>query len=332
MPRSARQKEKLLILLDLLQRESDEEHPISVPALLEALAQEGIAAERKSVYDDIDTLRARGYDIVLERGRGYYLASRSFELPELKLLVDAVQSSKFISQGKSRVLIGKLEGLCSVHQAGALQRQVYVSGRVKTMNETVLYTIDAIYDAIAQDRQITFRYFDYNVRKEKVFRHNNKRYQVSPAGLLRSDECYYLVALEGEQVRNYRVDRMASTALSEEPRVPEAAQQDMAAYTRRHFGMFSGQERTVRLRCPNYLVRVMLDQFGPDILLIPDGADHFTLSAPVAVSPQFYGWLFGLGPEVELLSPADARQEYAQLLQQTWQHHAENADHAGQHS
>lgn len=318
MPRSAHQKEKLLVLLDILSRESDEEHPLSVPELIQALEREGISAERKSIYDDMDTLRARGYDIILERGRGYYLASRPFEVAELKLLVDAVQSSKFISESKSRTLIRKLERLCSAHQAGALQRQVVVAGRVKTMNESVLYSIDAIHDAISSNRQLTFQYFDYNVEKKKVFRHDGKRYQVSPVGLLRSDESYYLIALDAVSGarRHYRVDRMAAPQVDELPRVPGCREIDMGAYARRHFGMFSGQEQPVKLRCPNSLAHVILDRFGLDAMLIPDGTGHFTITVEVAVSQQFYGWVFGLGPEVQILAPAPVREEYAARLRQ----------------
>lgn len=316
MPRSAHQKEKLLTLLDILFRDTDEDHPMPLTGLIEALERQGISAERKSIYADLDTLRQRGWDIVLDRGRGYYLAWRPFELPELKLLVDAVQSSKFISEGKSRSLIKKLESLCSRYQAVALQRQVFVSGRAKTMNEAVLYSIDAIHEAIGQNRQISFRYFDYNVKKEKVFRHGGKVYQVSPVGLLRSDESYYLVALVQGEKRHYRVDRMAQLRVTDQKREPGCDDLDMAAYTRRHFGMFSGQQRQVKLRCPNNLAHVMLDRFGLDTMLIPDGENHFTLTVDVAVSQQFFGWLFGLGPEVEVLEPQDVRQQLARQLAQ----------------
>lgn len=316
MPRSAHQKEKLLTLLDILFRDTDEDHPMPLTGLIEALERQGISAERKSIYADLDTLRQRGWDIELDRRRGYYLAARPFELPELKLLVDAVQSSKFISEGKSRSLIKKLESLCSRYQAVALQRQVFVSGRAKTMNEAVLYSIDAIHEAIGQNRQISFRYFDYNVKKEKVFRHGGKVYQVSPVGLLRSDESYYLVALVQGEKRHYRVDRMAQLRVTDQKREPGCDDLDMAAYTRRHFGMFSGQQRQVKLRCPNNLAHVMLDRFGLDTMLIPDGENHFTLTVDVAVSQQFFGWLFGLGPEVEVLEPQDVRQQLARQLAQ----------------
>lgn len=316
MPRSANQKLKLLCLCRILWERTDEDHPLTVPELIQALEAWDIKAERKSIYDDMEALRTLGMDVQSRKGKspGWFLGERTFQLAELKLLVDAVQSSKFISQNKSRALIKKLEGLCSRHQAGSLQRQVFVSGRVKTMNEAVLYSIDAIHEAIAQNRQITFRYFDYDVNKQKVFRHGGKRYQVSPAGLLRSDESYYLVALADGEKRHYRVDRMAQTQLSGQPRQPGCEQLDLAAYTRRHFGMFSGEERQVKLRCPNRLAHVMLDRFGLEVMLVPDGEDHFTLTADVAVSQQFFGWLFGLGGEVEVLAPREVRQALADQL------------------
>lgn len=313
MAKHTQQKEKLLLLLDYFRRETDEQHPVTVPELIQMLEQNGISAERKSIYDDIAILQSRGCDIISERRRGYYLASREFELAELKLLVDAVQSSKFISAGKSRSLISKLETLCSRHEAGALQRQVYVTGRPKTMNEAVLYSIDAIHDAISHNRQLSFRYFDYNWKKEPVFRHDGKVYTVSPVGLLRNDEFYYLVALELGQLRHYRVDRICSPQVLEQPRESGWESVDLTQHAQVHFGMFSGNLCTVRLRCPNYLSHTMLDRFGMDCMLIPDDSDHFTFSAEVAVSDQFFGWLFALG-EVELLSPEEIRAQYAQRL------------------
>lgn len=316
MAKTRNQKAKILYLLKLFQEETDEEHPISRKEIEERLADMGIRSERKSLYDDIETLKNFGLDIAYrkERPEGYYLAQREFELPELKLLVDAVQSSRFITEKKSDILIRKIEKLTSRHEAGKLQRQVVVADRIKAMNESIYYNVDKLHTAIAQNRQITFRYFDYDVNKQKVFRHGGKRYQVSPAGLLRSDESYYLVALADGEKRHYRVDRMAQTQLSGQPRQPGCEQLDLAAYTRRHFGMFSGEERQVKLRCPNRLAHVMLDRFGLEVMLVPDGEDHFTLTADVAVSQQFFGWLFGLGGEVEVLAPREVRQALADQL------------------
>lgn len=320
MPKSPHQKRKLLVLLELLQRQSDEDHPIPLSGLSAALEREGISAERKTIYDDLETLRVQGYDIQNRKREGYYLADRPFQLPELKLLVDAVQSSKFISQRKSSQLISKLEQLTSVHEAAKLQRQVYVTGRVKTMNERVYYTIDAIHDAIAAGVRVRFRYFDYNVSKEKVYRKDGTYYEVSPYALLWDDENYYLVAYDTafQMVRHYRVDKMDRLTATALPRLgAEAfAHFDLGVYSKAHFGMFSGREERVTLRCANHFVGVMLDRFGRDLSLIPDGEDHFTITAPVAVSPQFFGWLCGLGPEVEIRAPEGVRKEFSTYLKE----------------
>lgn len=320
MARKSEQKSKLLILARLLLKKGDEEHPISTPALIAALEEEGVQAERKSVYADMKVLREFGLDVQLRKGRGggWFIGARQFELPELKLLVDAVQSSRFISRKKSGELIGKLSSLASEAQARQLRRQVYVDHRVKTDNERVYYAIDRLHAAIAAGKAVTFQYFDYNVHKEKVFRREGKRYAVSPYGLIWSDENYYLVGwdhAEGE-MRHYRVDRMwdlAVTALRREG--DESCRRfDLAEYGQKFFHMFSGKEAKIRLRCAGRFVNVMLDRFGQDAMLIPDGEDRFVLTVDAVVSPQFYGWLFGLGPEVRLTGPDWAVAEYRAML------------------
>ena len=174
MPRSANQKLKLLCLCKILWERTDEEHPLTVPELIQALEAWDIRAERKSIYDDMEALRTFGLDVQNRKGKapGWFLGERPFQLAELKLLVDAVQSSKFITQRKSRELIRKLESQASVHQARQLQRQVFVSGRVKVMNESIYYNVDKLHAAIASKRAITFQYFDYNMYRQKVFRRN----------------------------------------------------------------------------------------------------------------------------------------------------------------
>lgn len=320
MPKSAGQKGKLLQLLHILSTRSDEQHPLSVAQLIAQLNTAGISAERKSIYDDVEALRTLGYDIQLQRGKGYFLGERLFQLPELKLLVDAVQSSRFITEKKSAQLISKLEQLTCVHQAQELQRQVYVAGRVKSMNESIYYTIDAIHQAISQNRQISFQYFRYNLRREKQLRHGGKRYQVSPYALLRSDEYYYLVAYDAAQgeLRHYRADKMLSIACSELPREGWEAYQayDPGRYTQIHFGMFRGQETDVLLRGENKMADVIVDRFGDEVSLVPDGPEHFTCRIHLAVSPQFFGWLVGLGGGVTLLSPDWAVNELCQHLKQ----------------
>ncbi len=321
MARKGNQKTKLLLLCQLLLRKGDEEHPISTPELIRALEREGIPAERKSVYTDMEALREFGLDVQLRKGKngGWFIGERDFELPELKLLVDAVQSSRFISRKKSESLIKKLAGLTSEHRAKQLRRQVYVDHRVKTENESVYYAIDALHTAIAAGRAVTFRYFDYNARREKVFRRDGLWYTVSPYGLIWSDENYYLVGWEHKkgQLRHYRVDRMESLSVTTFSREGDESCKsfDLAEYGQKHFHMFSGKEGKVRLRCENSFVNVMLDRFGQEAMLIPDGGDHFVLTVDAVVSPQFYGWLFGLEGKAVLTAPDWAVEEYRNMLQ-----------------
>ena len=321
MARSSYQKEKILALREILLRESDEEHPLSSTQIIALLAKRGIEAERKSVYTDIEALREAGMDIVRSgegRGSGYFAASRRFELPELKLLVDSVQSSKFITAKKTRALIGKLEGLTSRHQARDLSRQVYVTGRVKTMNESIYYNVDELHRAIAADRQIRFRYFEFTAERKRQYRRGGKFYQVSPFALIWESENYYLLAYDAGSgiLKHYRVDKMTDIALTGEPRqgreIFEA--QDMSAYTRKVFGMFSGREARVQLRFENRLAGPVLDRLGTDAMLIPDGEAHFTVLADVVVSPQFYAWVCGFGDGVQILSPQWAAEGYAEHI------------------
>ena len=322
MAKGAGQKQKLLVLQNVLLERTDEEHPISTQALIDTLAAQGIPAERKSIYDDMEVLRQAGLDIQSRKGKdpGWFVGQRPFQLPELKLLVDAVQSCKFITKRKSDDLIRKLEGLTSAHQARQLQRQVYVDRRVKTMNESVYYSIDKLHTALASGKAVTFRYFDYSVRKEKVFRRNGRRYTVFPHGLIWDSENYYLVGWDGakKEVRHYRVDKMSELAVTclrlENGEDLDRSTFDMAAYAAKHFGMFRGREGKVRLRCANTMVGVMLDRFGPEVILVPDGPDHFTLTVEAVVSPQFFGWLFGLWDGVVLTSPDWAVEDYRSRL------------------
>lgn len=319
MAKSANQKLKLLILKDYLLRNSDEKHPVTIPQIIEELGRYDIKAERKSLYDDLEALRVYGLDIVQSRGN-YYVGQRNFETPELKLLVDSIQSSKFITEKKTMSLIKKLEELASMYDAQLLERQVYVRNRVKSMNESVYYNVDSIADAINQDRAIRFKYFEYTVTKERRIRRNGDWYVVSPFALMWDDENYYMVAWDADagSLKHYRVDKMLEiTALKDARKGKEAfAEVDMAAYAKKTFGMFTGQDRSVRLRFKNILAGAVFDRFGRDVMLIPDGEDHFVVTLDVAVSPQFYSWVFGFGTDVEILSPDDIRERAADLAQQ----------------
>ena len=289
MPRSANQKLKLLCLCRILWERTDEDHPLTVPELIQALEAWDIKAERKSIYDDMEALRTLGMDVQSRKGKspGWFLGERTFQLAELKLLVDAVQSSKFITQRKSSELIRKLESQASVHQARQLQRQVYVDRRVKSMNESVYYTIDKLHTAIANRKAVTFKYFEYNVKKEKVFRREGKRYTVSPLGLIWDNENYYLAGYDHRscEMRHYRVDKMAELAVTCLP-----------------------------LEGADGGLGVVLDRFGRDAILVPDGEEHFTVTVPAVVSPQFLGWVFGLGDGVQILRPDWAAEELKRQL------------------
>ena len=319
MAKGPRQKLKLLLLAQLLLEQSDEEHPLSTGTLIANLERQGVCAERKSIYSDMEYLALAGLDVQLRRDgphRGWFIGARSFQLPELKLLVDAVQSSRFLTQRKSGGLIRKLERLASTHQAQELQRQVYVSGRVKTMNESIYYHVDQLHTAIHSRQSITFRYFDYDFRRRKVYRHNGKTYRVRPYGLIWNSENYYLVALDEDsgQIRHYRVDKMSAITLTGETFPLRKEDFDLASYGQKHFGMYHGSELTVTLRAENRMSGVIFDRFGMDIIAVPDGPDHFTIKLPLVMSPQFFGWLFGLEGGVQLIAPPEAVQAYQARL------------------
>ena len=317
MPKQEGQKTKLLALLHIFEQKTDENHLLNVPQLVELLEQQGILAERKSIYSDIDTLCALGYDIQLRRGRGggYWMASRAFELSELKLLVDAVQASKVISARTSKKLIRKLEALCSEYEGTQLQRQVYVDGRPKADSRTLLYSIDALHTAISAGRLVQFRY------------KNNSTWTVSPWQLAWEGGCYYLIAYQDEKdpanIRNYRVDRMSYVKVLDRPRRGKEAFAafDLPSYLRKHFNMFGGPEYRVTLRCTADLEPAMRERFGASPILIPEGETHFHFTVPICVSDQFYGWVCGFGGKVEITSPAEVRQGLHDMVQELAEQH-----------
>ena len=320
MSKSPNQKLKLMHLYFLLLQNSDEDHPITIPQMIESLARADIKAERKSIYDDLNGLRSLGVDVQNRKGTspGWFIGRRDFELPELKLLVDAVQSSHFITKRKSEALIQKLENLTSSYQAKQLRRQVYVQDRAKTMNESIYYNIDKLYSAIATRNAITFRYFDYDMYHKKVFRREGERYNASPYGLVWNNENYYLVAYDAdkEQMRHYRVDKMSELVLTEQSRLgaDKYPDFDISVYSQKHFGMFSGDEAMVTLRCHADMAGVVLDRFGHNIIMIPQGEEHFSVTLPIVLSPQFFGWLFGLGEHVAITGPQWAVDAYRDRL------------------
>ncbi len=304
------QKLKMLYIVQLFSRETDDAHKLTMPEIIAKLAAEGVNADRKTLYQDFDELRRFGFDIISEKeGRNYYyyLGSRDFELPELKLLVDSVQSSKFITDKKSGQLIKKLESLVSKYEGSQLHRQVIIAGRVKTMNESIYYNVDKIHTAIGADRQIRFKYFDWNLKKEMEPRYDGRWYQLSPWALMWDDEKYYLVAFDSkhETIIHYRVDKMTQIGILDEKREGHEAfrQFNIAHYTNTLFGMYAGDETKVTIEAENRLVSVFIDRFGKDIIIAPIDDDHFRTTVTVAVSKQFFGWIMAIDGDVKVVAP-----------------------------
>lgn len=321
MAKGSNQKLKLYYLLKFLQEKTDEEHAVTMPEILAYLQEHDISAERKSIYADFHDLEKLGYEVIGEKAGASYeyrLLTREFELAELKLLVDLIQTSKFLTLKKSQELISKLEGQCSEYDAKKLQRQVYVQDRVKADNESIYYSVDALQSAIAQNHMISFQYFQWNTGKKRELRRGGEPYEVSPWMLSFNDENYYLIAWDEKSrtIRHYRVDKMLNITMLDREREGKEAfeQENIATYSNKKFGMFGGEEEKVKILFPNHLAGVFIDRFGKDIMIVPRGKDYSTVSVSVTVSQQFFGWIFGLGKEVRILSPSQVVDQMQQAL------------------
>ena len=307
MPKSDNQKLKIFYILDYLEAHSNEKNPVRASDLISMLDRQwGIRCDRKTVYSDIAALQDYGVDIVSIPGKngGYYIASRNFELPELKLLIDAVQSSRYLTEKKSRELIEKLCSQCNEQDAKLMRRTVLVSGRVKSMNETIYYNVDAIQEAIAQNKQISFRYFDWDFGGKRKYR--DKEYLASPYGLCQDHENCYLLAFSSRYgITSYRVDRMTDIQLTEESRIPcpELTGKALHDHANRLFQMYSGDALDVKMRFHKSLLNVVIDRFGKDTMLIPDGEEYFNFTVKVAISPMFLSWIIGFGAKSKILYP-----------------------------
>ena len=313
-------KMKTLYLMQSLLQRTEEKHMMSANELAAALQEYGLKAERKSIYADIEALQGYGLDIVQQKGSnpGYYVASRNFELPELKLLVDAVQSSKFITTKKSAELIKKLENMASKYEAQQLQRDVFIYNRPKTDNETIYYNVDQIHNALHSNAKISYQYAEWTTQKELQLKKNGALYLVSPWALTWDDENYYLIAYDeaADCIKHYRVDKMQNIVMLEEPRVGKEKflDFDLAAFAKKTFGMYGGYDENVTLLCHNSLVGVMLDRFGQDVPIVPVDEKHFYAKPLVAVSQQFFGWVTGLGNMVQITGPDNVKEEYKAYL------------------
>ena len=327
MAKGNNQKLKIVYLMKILLEKTDETHSITMPEIISSLKNYGISAERKSIYSDIENLRLFGMDIIgeqRERTFYYHVGSRQFELAELKLLVDSVQSAKFITAKKSNELIKKIEGFASKYETSQLQRQVYVAERIKTMNESIYYNVDKIHTAIGANSKITFQYFQWDVHKKMVMRKDGALYEVSPWALSWDDENYYLIAFDSneDKIKHFRVDKMLHIDVKNEQREGKEKFKEfnMAVYARKTFGMFGGEEQKVKLLCENSFAGVMIDRFGKDVFLIPTDETHFTVNVNVAVSRQFLSWVIALGEGVKIVEPESVvrqmREEVERLMRQ----------------
>ena len=314
------QKIKILYLMKILLENTDDLHGLTLDEIAHELSAYGIDAERKTLYDDFEILRTFGMDIDKRKeGKSvrYYVLSRIFELPELKLLVDAVQSSKFITHKKSIELIHKLEKFSSTYQTQQLNRQVYVANRIKTMNESIYYTVDDIHEAISANKKISFQQFHWNEKKEKILSHDGKIYSVSPFALTWDDENYYMIAYDSEEkkIKHFRVDKMQKLKVLTDFRDGQEKFRDfdMALYSKKTFGMYGGEEQNVTIRCKNDLAGVIIDRFGKDTLFTNVTDDSFEFHVKVAVSPTFLSWLMTFGSDMKIMSPESVKKEYIEL-------------------
>ena len=328
MAKKYNQKTKLLHIIKILMEKTDENHYMTAAGLIDELDKIGIRAERKSIYSDIAELTDFGYDIIHVKSRtngGYYLAGRDFEMAELKLLVDAVQSSRFITKKKSTELIKKIEKLTSSHEAKKLQRQVYVTNRIKTDNESIYYTIDDIHNAIQNNKKIKFQYLDWTLSKELKPRKNGQHYEVSPYALIWAEEKYYLVGYSSLdlEIRHYRVDKIGKIEFMDEKRegMDNPGTFDVAAYSNKVFGMYGGEAESITIAFPEKLIGVFIDRFGKEIDIRRREEGYLSVRVSVVPSGQFYGWICGLGKEVKVLAPQKVRDAYCTYLQEVLDNH-----------
>lgn len=331
MAKSSNQKLKLLYLYKIFLENTDSEHPMTIKELAEELARYEIRAERKSLYDDIELLRVFGLDVCVVRDRQvrYYAGKRSFELAELKLLVDAVQSSKFVTEKKSSSLIKKIGELTSKYQAAKLHRHLTVSNRLKTLNEEIFCNVDMIHRAVSENRKICFRYFEWNAEKKRVLRHDGAFYRISPWALTWDDENYYMIGYDSESgnIKHYRVDKMLELYMVHEPREGKDKFEtlDMESYSKQVFGMYGGEVCNVRLSCDSSMAGVVIDRFGTDIVIANHG-DRFEFTVKVMISPTFYSWVLGFGDKIRIVSPDFVREQVVSTARQAIEGNSKKAE------
>ena len=322
MARKENGKQKLVRLIEILIKYTDSEHGLTIAEIIEKLSEYGISAERKSLYDDFFVMEELGIPVFKTKAKQtrYYVDSFLFELAELKMLVDAVQSSKFITAKKSRDIISRLQAFTSTHHSKELSRQVYVEDRVKTANASSVYTVDSVHSAINSDRRLKFHYFEYDSEKKKRLRRGGEFYTVSPLALIWSEENYYLVAYEeeSEKIKHFRIDKMLDVMPIDERRTKNDVSSafNPSDYPRKSFGMYGGREELVTLECRERLAGVMIDRFGTEPTFHKTEFG-FKFSIRVIVSPTFFAWVMGFGDEIKILAPTDVRRQMRDIIIKT---------------
>ncbi|WP_454960228.1 helix-turn-helix transcriptional regulator [Filifactor alocis] len=321
MAKGRNQKLKLLYLTKIFMEKTDESHALTLAEITTLLNGYEVTADRKTLYLDFEELKHYGLDIISEQRSKtvvYYLASRDFELAELKLLVDSVQSSKFITEKKSNSLIKKLESLVSEHESKQLHRQVITSGRVKTMNESILINVDSIHSAINNNKQISFQYFQWTPDKQRELRHDGQRYTISPWHLVWDNENYYMIGYDAdsEMIKHFRVDKMLRISSGNEKRegLKKMKEFNIATYSRTLFGMLGGESTRVTLQCHNSMAGVIIDRFGKDTVMLRHDDEHFIAYVEVVPSDQFLGWIIGLSSYVQIMEPSSVVKQIKDLL------------------
>ena len=320
---SVTNKPRILCILKLLYENTDDKNTITITEIIDMLGKQGIKANRRTIMTDIESIEETGVDIITIKStqNRYFIGNRDFELAEVKLLVDAVQSSKLITQKKSNELIRKLSTLVSIHQSSELNTHVYVDQRIKPENEEIYYTVDAIHSAINNKKQIEFKYYQYTGKKEKIFKNEGSVYSLSPYALIWSEDHYYAIGFSKKhgKISKFRVDRMAQTTITATNSVAKPAEFDVAEYAKSVFEMFDGDTKTVEIKCTNDLMDVIVDRFGESVNTQELGSNCFKAIVDVSISPTFYGWVFGFGSKMTILAPAEVKCEYVEMAKKAIQ-------------
>lgn len=314
-------KSRALFLLQYLYENTDDEHSLSTNELIDILSEKGFSANRKTVRDDVQMICDAGYEIFVDKdgkSNSYHYGSRTFELPELKMLIDAVSSSRFISTEKSEMLISKLTSLASKHEAKNLTAKIFTADRIKADNGKIFLITDLVSRAIEQGKKVSFQYYDYLPTKEKVLRNNGEVYTLSPYALIWSDDRYYLVGYSDKRktLTPFRVDRMAVPKILEEAAV-ENTEFNPADFANKVIQMYPGTEQTVSLRCENDTMRSVIDKFGEGIRVDVLDEQHFQADVRVQIGHTFYGWVFTFAGKIEILEPQVVREEFLSIARIT---------------